>query len=356
MKLEDDLALSFCSIERCNWQLALYAVHLATGNAVACRSIKAATIEKYLRNVAKFCTRDNPRDPRKSEQTQKPLALNIQGVIKEVQRWENVPDRREPFTIEMLRYLQYLYTSQPHIYGPDSFLAVLIDYFSMSLYDGFRLSEWAQPNDHAELDNPNINRRGDPTAFCLDDFRFLSIDKVAIPLDTVLSLDPTSTIVGRDFLTYRTQKNGKDGEERQHTRNPSPTAPCHCTSAITIVQRFVRLIGKRSGMPLCVYRHHNGKLRYITASIIESTLRLAAAHVYKLDPLRDSEHLRKWSAHSLRVGACVILHGMGFTDTQIQFLLRWTSNAFYVYLRNIAGLAHKQNLAIEELVDMPNFI
>jgi hypothetical protein len=42
------------------------------------------------------------------------------------------------------------------------------------------------------------------------------------------------------------------------------------------------------------------------------------------------------------VGACVILHGMGFTDTQIQFLLCWQSNALYVYLRNIAGLAHKQ--------------
>ena len=32
----------------------------------------------------------------------------------------------------------------------------------------------------------------------------------------------------------------------------------------------------------------------------------------------------------------------GLTDTYIQFLLRWTSNAFYVYLRNIAGLAHKE--------------
>jgi hypothetical protein len=83
---------------------------------------------------------------------------------------------------------------------------------------------------------------------------------------------------------------------------------------------------------------------------------LAAAHVYKLDPTTDCAHLCRWSAHSLRVGACVILHGMGFTDTQIQFLLRWQSNAFYVYLRNIAGLAHKQNRALDDLSIMPNFI
>jgi hypothetical protein len=85
-------------------------------------------------------------------------------------------------------------------------------------------------------------------------------------------------------------------------------------------------------------------------------MRRAAIHVYKLDPVRDQAHINKWSAHSLRVGACVILHGMGFTDTQIQFLLRWRSNAFYVYLRNIAGLANKQNAAITDLSTMPHFI
>jgi hypothetical protein len=123
-----------------------------------------------------------------------------------------------------------------------------------------------------------------------------------------------------------------------------------------IVQRFARLIGQTPHLPLCVYHHDNGSIRYITASVIESTFRMAAAHVYKLDPVKDSAHLCRWSAHSLRVGACVILHGMGFTDTQIQFLLRWQFNAFFVYLRNIAGLAHKQNRALDDLSIMPNFI
>jgi hypothetical protein len=83
---------------------------------------------------------------------------------------------------------------------------------------------------------------------------------------------------------------------------------------------------------------------------------MAAAHVYKLDPVKDSAHLCRWSAHSLRVGACLILHGMGFTNTQIQFLLCLQSNAFFVYLRNIAGLAHKQNRALNNLSIMHNFI
>ena len=123
-----------------------------------------------------------------------------------------------------------------------------------------------------------------------------------------------------------------------------------------IVKRFARLVGIKSHVPLCVYRHQDGSIRYITASIIESTFRMAAAHVHKLDPVKDCEHLRKWSAHSIRVGACVILHGMGFTETQIQFLLRWKSNAFFNYLRNILGLSYKQNRAFADLSVMPNFV
>jgi hypothetical protein len=160
--------------------------------------------------------------------------------------------------------------------------------------------------------------------------------------------------VGRDFLTCRTQKNGEDGEQRQHTRNSGILGPCHITCLMTIVQRFVRLVGDRSDVPLCVYRADNGRIRYLTDNIIVHWFRKAAAYVYKLDPVKDSEHLRKWSAHSLRVGATVILHGMGFTDTQIRFLLRWRSNAFYTYLWNIATLANQQNQAITNV--MPHFI
>jgi hypothetical protein len=353
MKLEGDMALKHLPIQRCVWQMALYTVHLATGNSVSCRSIKAATITKYLLSIAKFCACSNPRDPCKLEQTNKALAPEIQGVINEVQRWKDIPERCEPFTLEMLRYLIKLRTSQPHIHDHDSPLAAMIDGAS----DGsFRLSKWAQPNGHHALHNPHLNIRGDACAFCIANFRFLSDDKIRIPANQVIKLNPASPSVGHIFVKCRTQKNGRHGEERQHTRNASTTAPCHVTSSMQIVQQFARLVGRTPHIPLCVYRLDNGNIRYITASIIESTFHMAAAHVYKLDPVKDSAHLCRWSAHSLRVGPCVILHGMGFTDTQIQFLLRWQSNAFFVYLRNIAGLAHKQNCALDDLSIMPNFI
>jgi hypothetical protein len=217
----NDCALADVSIERANIQLAVCAVHLATGNAVLCRAIKAGTIETHLRNITKFCGRANPRNPRKSDQTAEPVCKQMQSVVKEVKRWEDIPNQREPFTIEMLTdVIQQQHDNNPSLHGRDSLLSAMTDWASAGLLDGFRLSEWAQPNGHHALNNPHQNLRSEACAFCLGDVRFLTDDKVNGPIDRVLlELAPTTPLVGRDFFKHRTQKNGKNGEERQHTRN-----------------------------------------------------------------------------------------------------------------------------------------
>jgi hypothetical protein len=75
-----------------------------------------------------------------------------------------------------------------------------------------------------------------------------------------------------------------------------------------------------------------------------------------LDPSADKALLDRWSSHSLLIGACMILYAMGFTDTQIMWLLRWKSNTFMTYLRNVEVLAHKQNIAFSEVEAMPQII
>lgn len=85
-------------------------------------------------------------------------------------------------------------------------------------------------------------------------------------------------------------------------------------------------------------------------------MRSVAARVYKLDPIKDKEALQRWSSHSLRVGACVILHSMGITETQLKWLLRWRSDAFMVYLRNTAILANTQYETLDKASAMPHFL
>jgi hypothetical protein len=62
------------------------------------------------------------------------------------------------------------------------------------------------------------------------------------------------------------------------------------------------------------------------------------------------------SSHSLRVGACIVLHAHRFTGPKIQFLLRWKSDAFMAYLRNLGFLVAQQNVALSASCDMPNLL
>jgi hypothetical protein len=147
--------------------------------------------------------------------------------------------------------------------------------------------------------------------------------------------------VGEVTITLRTQKNGSNGAKRSHVRSEHNTKSCYVRLTIEILARFIRLVGWNSTTPLAVYHAGSGIVQYITATDIELVMRTAASHVYKLSPYTCQKELQLWSAHSIRVGACVIPHAMGFTASQIQFILRWKSMAFLVYLRNLSILATK---------------
>jgi hypothetical protein len=84
-------------------------------------------------------------------------------------------------------------------------------------------------------------------------------------------------------------------------------------------------------------------------------MRRLACEVYHLHPVQHVKELSKWSSHSLRVGACVALHSMGFSPLDIQWLLRWRSTAFMAYLRNAAILAVKQYQALDKYAEQPFF-
>jgi hypothetical protein len=47
---------------------------------------------------------------------------------------------------------------------------------------------------------------------------------------------------------------------------------------------------------------------------------------------------------------------MGFSATLIKWLLRWRSDAFMTYLRNLAINARQQVMAMDRASAMPNFL
>ncbi|KAI2505252.1 hypothetical protein MHU86_9154 [Fragilaria crotonensis] len=167
LNLDDDWTLANQPQERANYQLALYATHLATGSSLHCKSLKASTIASYLLDVAKFLGRYRDVDPRFRSTADTRLAPAIAKVLDEQKRWESVPNRREPFTLEMHKYIAQSAATQ----ADDCCIeAALANWTLCNLYAGCRGIEWMQTNSTNQLiHSHHLNRFGNAYAFTLRD-------------------------------------------------------------------------------------------------------------------------------------------------------------------------------------------
>ena len=63
------------------------------------------------------------------------------------------------------------------------------------------------------------------------------------------------------------------------------------------------------------------------------------------------DDIKRFSSHSIGVGACVLLHHSGKDSKFIKLRLRWESDTFRLYLRNTTLLAGQHCKAVEGLID-----
>jgi hypothetical protein len=190
-----------------------------------------------------------------------------------------------------------------------------------------------------------------------DDFRILTVSRHQVSGLSILH--HALPQISKMWVKWRTQKNGQNGEEKPFARNPNITGFCFVSSAYCSLAHFQPLMEqdprlRPNATPLSVYwsaLHTNVKL--ITAYDIECFIHRLASSVYHLDPVQDALDLRRWGSHSLHVGACVALHAMVFSPLDIQWILHWRSQAFMVYLRNVAILAIRQFKALDRAAELP---
>jgi hypothetical protein len=325
---------------------------LASGDTLFCRAIKSATIGAYLRDVATFLARFIDVNVRKIDATQSRLAPVIQSVLDEVLRWEKVPDKREPFTPAMWEHMYAEVGKSPNTYllGPS-----ICNWFGCGLFGGFRLTEWVQEDGTSRISAPLLDDTGVPKAFYLPNLEFRLQNNRRISLREAFSLP--EALIHRAIVTFTHQKNGNNGKKRTVVRNVKNARLCFVTLMLRIFQQFIHLLGwEATSTPLAIYQTESGDIRLITATDINVAMRATATAVYGLDPTKHAKDLQLWSLHSLCVGACVVLHAHGFTGPQIQFLLRWKSDAFMAYLRNLGFLAMQQNVALSNSCNMPSLL
>jgi len=92
---------------------------------------------------------------------------------------------------------------------------------------------------------------------------------------------------------------------------------------------------------------------YLTGKRVAFLFREAAKMIH---PNMSKEELSRFSAHSLRVWACVLLDEAGMSPEFIMARLRWMGNSFRMYLRDTGIIQDKHRdilrAASQEVLDL----
>jgi hypothetical protein len=311
--------------------LGCYLIDLFQGKGLRSSPIRCDTAKGYLRAAVSWSEAEDGPDMRFRQPTAASRHVRLlpayveplRSILATRRRWETLPNRREPFTPAMLDHLSRLTIGAPL----DSLDTSLRDWYTVGLNAGCRISEWAQPDSKSIQLSPDGNL---PLAFTRNDVWFLDANYRLLPLQHVAQghLLPHSV-----RLLWRFQKNNDNGETKTFAANIGLTS-CIVTAMLRIIQRSFRL-RLSDNYPLAVFS--SGSLvKLINDSHITTSLRQLAVAVYGTMP---PETLRRFSSHSLRAGACVILHANGKGELFIKQRLRWRSNSFMNYLRDVPILA-----------------
>ena len=276
-------------------------------------------------------------------------ADNIRCILAEASRWEKVPNRREPLTWQMVHWVQQKAAQEESMGKQDNIYSVLTNWFTMGMQAGFRKSEWAQDSGLLKSSKEVAkNVDGSSKAFTLADFTFKGARGGSIPRLFPSSLNRAAMV----DITWRFQKNKDNGQAITYAKDSNSPGDCFIAAAIAVVRRALRLKVAQD-KPVAVYATHTktsgdweaDKIHYVTDIEINKVLKEAAKAAHGIT---DPKDLQKYTSHSIRVGACVLLHVSGKSPDFIKFRLRWRSDSFRMYLRNLPALALQHVEAIQQ--------
>ena len=318
---------------------AMYVVFLGMGHTLLCKTVKSATIKRYVAAAAAQVQKNREVYARLHPEITLPwfcpirahgatrMAPDITDMLKEVHRWENMKDRREPLTTDMIHYLRSL--CNPSL--PHDVTTSIVDWLITGIYAGFRLSEWAQEDHVRNRSQVKLTIDGDPMAFLISDLEFFGENRRRMTLSDALR---RPYLVQQVDVRWCYQKNGNKNEKKTFVpvgcSGPGVISPtlCAVSAWLRIAQRWSAL-NLPTDHPLAIFTDTglaSAKPEFIRPTHIHTALRSAATAVYNVTEPAD---LARFSSHSIRVGDCMALHVAGIPQQEIKFALRWRSDSFY---------------------------
>ena len=341
----DDHTLSTLVVEEKNKIVACYAVSLSKGETIKGIEIGSSCLKKYLQEVEKLTgvkTRGSPSNPRDVElgiYKRDSIPEVLFNVLKEHERWEGVPRQREPLTRAMVDEF-HIQAKGSHL---DSLESVLRDWLTIAIIAGFRKSEWIHDTTTKTKDGPfHTNIDGSVKGFIKSNFRLEFVPTTTKSKNTKIQIR-TKGEPNMLKIKWHFQKNGNNNQVISFAANRKEPKNCPVAAVIRILERVERL-QVPAHYPIAVFLEGKNVI-YLTDRIVAASLRECAKTVYCLD---DKKAINDYTCHSPRVGACVLLHCGGSNELTIKTRLRWESDAFLMYLRNVPCLAAQHNTICNE--------
>ncbi len=290
------------------------------------QTVRSVTLRGYAEAVNKlFSLRGMPL-PYDHEDKCNDSTIAIANLADE----ETVALQREPLT-EAIAAEAINLGQQADQDSVDSLVANII---CLARFVGPRLSEYA----NKQMKKITYHTWGSGTkivrSWIAKDFTFYDTDGVQIHLhgrssDEILSL---YQMIHYMKITWRIQKNRRNGQSLKIPVERSHERVCPVYNALQIVRRKVRLDPMNLDTPVCVYVAQNSTSPlYLTGAKVKSLIHRAIDIV---NPNMSQQERQKYSAHSLRVWACVLLDQAKKPPSFIKQRLRWQGESYRLYLRD----------------------
>lgn len=259
-------------------------------------------------------------------------------VIHNLKVRETVARQRKELDHKILASLVEIAAASPE----DSAERAVLNWVCIGRILGLRAGEYAQKTQSRVEVHTYPDGSQEVKAFKADDFVFYDKNGKRIVDLCEESLDELAWVV----VKWRIQKNRQNGQTLKVKADNKNKVLCPVRNLFLAVLRKIKLNHSLS-FPVAIYAN-KGKTPYLTAAKIAEVLRKAVKETYP-DILADD--LKRYSAHSLRVWAAVLLHEAGKSAEFIQSRLRWRSQAFQLYLRSSDSINQQHQEALQANAD-----
>jgi hypothetical protein len=279
-------------------------------------------------------------------------------IILAREKEEDIAKQRSPITREMFVALCHLANNA----SADSLEAVVADWFKFIRITGLRCAEYAQKTQSAIDEHKYPSGKRVVKAFIPTDWTFYDSSGAIMnihPLTSLVQVHPA-----RLKVTYQIQKNRQNGQCITLVADNNHPDICPVRAAYRIFLRAKRL-GQSDSQPMAVFVNKHGLTRYLTGKKISDILRSVARAVH---PDLSEDAIKRYSSHSGRVWALVLLDEAGMTPDFMKSCLRWMGESYRLYLHNTSILQQKHVDALSKESDevmrllgnnrniLPNFV